>query len=275
MDLKSLLKPKQKKADIDPAQFASAVQGANAMNVRNDALKEIAMMGAGTLGLGMGLRGLAGLWQRTRPQSTDLKRLSGPAVLTFPIPEKEQKKKKELTKAADSKWTVPWYAPSMAMVGVGGLAGGWKTIDTMMKRERDKERETELDDARQQFHNALIAQYNTKQGAALGTILDRIYDLFEKSAGLKDIAQTIPGLYGTYAGLTALMSGALVYDQAVKKQRRKILEKAVRARQQKMFGNSPPEILAVPEMVPRQQMSNREESSLIHKPPVSLETSAI
>jgi len=72
-----------------------------------------------------------------------------------------------------------------------------------------------------------------------------------------------------------LMSGALVYDQAVKKQRKKVLEKAVRQRQQRMYNSAPPEILAVPEMVPSKVMSNREEKNLINKPPMSLEETPI
>jgi len=275
MEFKSLLKPPMTKvAEIDPAEFARAIQNANAVNIKNDALKEIAMMGVGTLGLGAGVRGLAGLWQRTRPQTTDIKRLSGPATLTFPIPEKAEKKKKELMKAADSKWSLPWYAPSMALVGVGGVAGGWKAIDSMLKKERQHERENELSEAKKRFHDALLTQYQPGS-TKLGSVLDEIYDKMEKLAGFMDNIKAIPGMYGTYAGLSALMSGALVYDQAVKKQRKKVLEKAVRQRQQRMYNSAPPEILAVPEMVPSKVMSNREEKNLINKPPMSLEETPI
>lgn len=270
MDLKSLL---MKKADIDPNQFAGAVQAANDMNVKRQALKELLMMGGGALGLGAGLRSLSGLLQRTRERSTDPARLHGPATLTFPVPAKEEKKNR-LAKAAVNKWGLPWYGPSMALIGVGGIAGGWKAIDNMLKNEKAREREEELDVVRQKFHDALLSQFN-KSGSSLeknlGSLLDEIYDRFEKVGSIKEVFQAIPGMYGTYAVLSGLMSGALVYDQAVKKQRRKVLEKALRTRQQRMYNNVPPELLAVPERVPSSMMSKQEESDLIKRPPASLE----
>jgi len=163
---------------------------------------------------------------------------------------------------ATSKAGIPWYGPAMMTAGLAGLAGGWKGVDHLLNKRRAREREKELGAARSEFHDALMAQYDrplagagpTKAAADLspmakvGAELDTLYDQFEKAAfALNDTAGQLAGGYGVYAGLTGLMTGALVYDKARKRQRRAILEKAMQRRERRRFNVAPPEITAVPE----------------------------
>lgn len=162
---------------------------------------------------------------------------------------------------AVTKSGIPWYGPAMMGAGLGGLAVGWKGIDSVLNKRRQRERDKELESARQEFHDALMSQYDKPLTGAgpmkkagdspmekVGADLDRLYDQFEKAAGtLSDHAGQLAGGYGMYAGLAGLMTGALVYDKAKKRQRRAILDKAMQRRERRKFNVSPPEITAVPE----------------------------
>ena len=158
---------------------------------------------------------------------------------------------------AITKGGIPWYGPAMMTAGLVGLGAGWKGVDSVLNKRRERERAKELDLARTEFHDALMGQYDkplagagpTKKAAAdLGPALDALYDQFEKAAfALNDAAGQGVGMYGMYAGLTGLMTGALVYDKARKRQRRAILDKAMQRRERRKFNVSPPEITAVPD----------------------------
>jgi hypothetical protein len=163
---------------------------------------------------------------------------------------------------ATTKAGIPWYGPAMMTAGLAGLAGGWKGVDHVLNKRRERERDKELGTARQEFHDALMAQYTrpldgagpTKAAAAaspmtkVGADLDALFDQFEKAAvALNDVAGQLTGGYGMYAGLAGLMTGALVYDKARKRQRRAIIEKAMQRRERRRFNVAPPEITAVPE----------------------------
>lgn len=161
--------------------------------------------------------------------------------------------------SATSKGGIPWYGPAMMTAGLAGLAGGWKGVDHLLNKRRERDRAKEIDTARQEFHDALMGQYTKPlagagpaktagDGPPLGAALDALYDQFEKAAfALNDAAGKGVGMYGMYAGLTGLMTGALVYDKARKRQRRAILDKALQRRERRKFNVSPAEITAVPE----------------------------
>ncbi len=164
--------------------------------------------------------------------------------------------------SATTKAGIPWYGPAMLAAGMGGLAAGWKGVDSVLDHRRKRERGQELEAARQDFHDALMSQYDkplagvgpaktaadAKPMEKVGAELDRLFDQFEKAAAtLGDLGGQLTGGYGMYAGLAGLMTGALVYDKARKRQRRAILDKAMQRRDRRKFNVSPPEIQAVPE----------------------------
>lgn len=73
-----------------------------------------------------------------------------------------------------------------------------------------------------------------------------------KQASIADLAGQLAGGYGVYAGLTGLGAGALVYSGAKKRQRRAVLEKAMKRRERRRFNTAPSEIVAIPEPVTHQ-----------------------
>lgn len=180
--------------------------------------------------------------------------------------------------SATTKGGIPWYGPAVMLGGMGGLALGWKGMDRILDARRKREMTAEMDRARQQFHDALLSQYDEprKTNPALvsktasdsvmekvGTVLDVLFDKFE--AAKEKEAETLgqkqafdwsnaggraAGGYGMYAGLSGLLTGALVYDKMQKRSRRAVLDKALQQRQRRKFMQQPTEIVAVPEPMP-------------------------
>jgi hypothetical protein len=179
---------------------------------------------------------------------------------------------------ATSKSGIPWYGPAMLLGGLGGLGLGWKGMDSVLDARRKKQMEGELVTARQQFHDALLGQYDKpvelhpelmKKSAdeatmeKVGRELDALYDKFvgavtaeearptEKAAlDLSNMAGQAAGGYGMYAALSGLLTGSLVYDKMAKRSRRSVLESALKKRQRRRFMQQPTEIYAQPEPVP-------------------------
>lgn len=172
--------------------------------------------------------------------------------------------------AATTKSGIPWYGPAMLLGGLAGLAGGWKGMDTVIDQRRRREQEEELDAARQEFHDALLGQY-AKPGAKqagddtmvkVGRVLDTLFDKLagavtsdapvpeKRALDLGNLAGQAAGGYGMYAGLSGLLTGAMIYDKMQKRSRRAILEKALQRRQRRRFMQQPTELYAQPEPVP-------------------------
>lgn len=168
--------------------------------------------------------------------------------------------------AATSKSGVPWYGPAMLLGGMGGLAAGWKGLDAVLASRRRREQKADMEAARREFHDALMSQYAEPikthprlvkgAGAADGTMaevgrrLDALFDAYEKAAvDWGDAAGKATGAYGMYAGLSGLLTGAMVYDRIQKRSRRAVLEKALQKRQRRRFMQQPTQIMAVPEPV--------------------------
>lgn len=179
--------------------------------------------------------------------------------------------------AATTKSGIPWYGPAMMLGGLGGLALGWKGMDSLIDKQRKQSMEDELDSARSEFHDALLGQYDKpvslhpeliKKKASddtmvkVGEALDSLYDKFvaemhktetqpmsKHALDLSNLAGQAAGGYGMYAGLSGLLTGALVYDKMSKRSRRSVLESALKKRQRRRFMQQPTEIYAQPEPV--------------------------
>ncbi len=244
--------------------FANAVQQTSSSNLKGDALADVKHLALATLGVGAAGRGAVGLYNMFKRNTRKRRPTGGPTLaLPYPVAEKVGALSDFLGGAnATTKAGIPWYGPAMLTAGVGGLAAGWKGVDHVLNKRRKRERDQELEGARQEFHDALMGQYTKPLGgtgptktaadakpmAKVGAALDALFDQFEKAAfSLGDAAGQGVGMYGMYAGGMGLLTGALVYDKARKRQRRAILEKAMQRRDRRKFNVSPPEIQAVAE----------------------------
>lgn len=273
-----------KQADALGDAFGGAVDDAGSTLLQTQGLRDVRNLGLAGLGVGAAGRGLVGLIQLLKSNKPKKMR-SGPAELSLPYPaEAEEKAGFDIAgflggNSATTKAGIPWYGPAMLGGAALGLGAGWKGMDAVLDARRKREMDGQLDSARQEFHDALMSQYDEPQKvdhrnvsgtkkaadatmAAVGAGLDA---LFTKVAavlddpGVEKAALELPsmanaagvgaGAYGMYAGLSGLMAGALMYNKTNKRSRRAILESALKKRQRRQFMQRPTEITAVPEPV--------------------------
>jgi len=71
----------------------------------------------------------------------------------------------------------PPYIPGMAVAGVGGAMGGYKLVDWLWNKHRNKERKEEVRKARQNYEQALLEE-QVAHRAKIAEDLDYLYDTF-------------------------------------------------------------------------------------------------
>lgn len=294
--------------DPQTQALVDAARQAARSRLYSEASRDIQRLGLAGLGIGAAARGATGLAGLLRK---NLNTRAQPAVVTLPYPveEEEGNDKAVRKKAADSpaagvfrklaastfditgKTAIPWYRPAMMLAGMGGLYGGWKGVDVVLDAQRKATREKELEEARQEFHDALFAQYDkplrtgsrakqsddarTSLCARLGGVFDameKVAQAVKSGSRLGDLTGEAAGWYGTYAALSGLATGALVYEQARKRQRRRILDAAIKRRERHRYYTAPPEIVAMPEPVRKinKPSLNDEKRQLIEGPSTEL-----
>jgi hypothetical protein len=122
-----------------------------------------------------------------------------------------------------------------ATVGAGGLGGlaGWKLIQALHNHKKKQDRQQEVDDAEQEYHNALMG----KSGAALDAVFDSIGEkqaFLDSLTGLWDALKRVPSAVGGAGVVAGLGSGALaaklMYDRTKERSRAKAVEEAAKSR---------------------------------------------
>ncbi len=74
--------------------------------------------------------------------------------------------------------------PATVLAGAGGVAGGWKLTDWLLKRHRMNQLKEDVDSARGDFQHAMAEQFQAGKTASAEPTLDQVYDRFEKEAGI-------------------------------------------------------------------------------------------
>jgi hypothetical protein len=273
-----LFEPFIKRADPTADAFSGVVRNMESAQLNSDAFKDIKHLFLASLGAGLAGRGAVGLFN-TFGRNQPKKPRSGPATFTLPYPA-EPKVANWLDSvsnfakgdSATSKSGIPWYTPAMLGAGMAGAGLGWKGLDVVLEKQRNAEREKQLNQARQQFHDALMSQYSkpvsthpdllSKIGAdvpimeKVGEALDAVWQKFEalldttlskEAFDFGNAAGAAAGGYGAYAGLSGLMAGAFIYDKIKKRSRGAILDKAMQRRRRREFMQRPTELTATPE----------------------------
>ncbi len=244
------------------ADLTNTVQDMATTQLRSDAFKDVRNLFLASAGAGLAGRGGIGLINLLT-KGRERKRRTGPAELAMPYPAAVPKLAGFWSgDAASTKGGIPWYYPAMMLSGMVGAGAGWKGLDMALESRRKKESEGQLIKARQGFHDALLSQYDTPKVAAdkttmaeVGCALDALWEKMAalladdpKSAfDLGNAAGAGAGLYGTYAGLSGLLAGSVIYNQIKKRSRGAILDKALQRRRRREFMQRPTEIFATPE----------------------------
>lgn len=148
---------------------------------------------------------------------------------------------------------VPWFpAAATAAAGAGGY-GGWRAMQYLLKRQRKKERLGELNQARQEYEQALLEQQVAKR-SDIGQDLDRLYEGWQKVASemekqglfsMEDMGKAL-GMYLLAAGGVGAFAGKKTYDFFRKRNPSELLRKAQLRHRRALAANRPSPIYARP-----------------------------
>lgn len=145
----------------------------------------------------------------------------------------------------------PMFWP-LAVGGTGaGLIGGYKLMDKALGGLHHRDKERELEAAKEDYRRALVEQYSpesVKHGSAnddVGANLDKLWQMQKEAGGGNDVAGGIAGGYLTLAGLLAGGTGLATYNWVKGRSPEERLAKLVKQREQLRWATRPPEIYAV------------------------------
>ena len=237
-------------ADITPDLGLSTVDpGARLQNAKMQSAAKSQILNTMLLGGGLGAAfrggpGLSNLLGESKPTASPRR------VVELPVPYADKptaKKSVKEKRADDEDATVPYglsyYMPGMLLGGGLAAAGGWKGVDALIDRQRHKQETESLDEAKQEYEDALLGSYKR----AVDGTLDRVFEAYEKKAWTWDDVQG--GLTGaglTYAAASLPAGYMVVNDMMKKNSKRALLEKALKERARRQAIMQPPEIYAIP-----------------------------
>lgn len=166
---------------------------------------------------------------------------------------------------------IPWYIPGITLGAAGGLYGGFKLVDWLVKKRQKDETEAELEEAKDRYQSALMSQYsadNVEKWSSdnqLGQELDRLYHAVKvrtngniKQAAFfgSNLLGTAAGSYGVLASLLALGAGVGTYKYVKSRSPEERLKKVLEQRERERWLRKPPEMYATSERVPVTRVKN-------------------
>lgn len=107
---------------------------------------------------------------------------------------------------------VPWAMPAMALAAGGGLYGGHALSRWALKKRRKGELDEELEKAKREYEEAMMAQYDPAKIHKLAAVnpaerLDKAFETFAKRAGA--VNEGLGMGTGAYLTLAALLAGGV------------------------------------------------------------------
>lgn len=136
-----------------------------------------------------------------------------------------------------------WGMPAALGVGAAGIGGGWTLMDKLLDARRKGEMSGEVDDARDDFRNALGEEYqaammakNSAEGEGQGEDpLAAAYSMYKEAAGsagqqMTDWSNTIAGTYLATALALGGGAGYGTYKWTKNRSNQNLLRKAIEAR---------------------------------------------
>lgn len=158
----------------------------------------------------------------------------------------------------------PQYAPAMMPLSLGaaatGTVGGWSLADWMLKKRRRSHVDSQLQQAKDEFQAALMAQAQAARPSikaaadeSLGDRLDQLFDMLEKTAetqtkeaNVADAASVPFGMYLTALGLLSGGSAYGMYNWTKNRSKAHLLDKALRERSRLIWQRAPQTVAAMP-----------------------------
>jgi hypothetical protein len=141
---------------------------------------------------------------------------------------------------------VPWAIPAAVGAGAGGLYGGWRLMDYLLDRRRKANLDDELETAKLEYEAALARSSDDKEASddSLGDDLDTLFNNIDEygekaAASWPEIGGQAMGMYGTAAGVAALLAAILGHKYGKKRQRKKVLESAQARKRREEYKRRP------------------------------------
>ena len=249
--------------------------------MQSDTVKNIFKALAISAGAGAVIRGSMGFSDEA---STTEK---GPRVIDMPVAyvreedeeeEEEEEKKAEgplpgSNERATSPYGLDYFLPSMLLGAPLAAYGGWKGVDWLLNKVKEKESKARLEAAKKKYEAALLGAYKhatdsaltqafvgyrQKAATVISGLLSGVTDLVSATGGsaLNAINTTFPNASGISKGLalTWLLAGVpagyfLVNKIMKKNSKRQLLDEAIAERARRQAVAQPPEIYAIPHRV--------------------------
>lgn len=240
----------------EPSQLILDVRAAERRKLQATAMKEIATVLVGAVGLGAAARGVHHAFG---PEPVSLERAPTRTAVDMPLMYHSPQAKKRRLKAAfsDANATSPYglsyYIPSLMLGAPLAAYGGWKGIDALLARTEEAEDETELAKVKRKYEQALLGAYKQATEQAL----DQAFQTYTKQADWWNPltwSNNAPGmLTGTtlaYSLATAPLGYLIVNELMQKNSKRKLLEKALQERARRQALLQPEPLYAVPRLSP-------------------------
>jgi hypothetical protein len=235
--------------------FQDALQEYYSKSLRASALQQALGVGAAGLGVGLGARGLLGLLGLGKHNVSPEEPYSSSVIEIDDEEEKEASTDKSSSfldfvkgRYAETTAGVPWAMPAAVGAGAGGLYGGWKMMDYLLDKRRESRVDEELEEAKAEYEAALA---DTKEAAdgSFGKDLDELYNNLnmygeKAAASWPEISGQAAGVYGTTAGLGALLMAIMGYKHGKKKQRKRVIRKAQTSRRREEYRKRPDPLFA-------------------------------
>lgn len=244
-------------ADPIRQQQLAELQSVHNKKLQEDAVKTIAKTVLLAGGLGAAIRGYTGL---SNLNASKKRKPVGRSV-EMPVAYLD---KQSLDKAVDlslgndnskatSLYGLDYFIPGMLLGAPLAAYGGWKGVDAILNKQREKEVETKLEQAKAEYEKALFGAYKQSTDESL----DLAFEACEKTAEpgfFESIADYFsPNLSGAATGLgtaytlATLPLGYHIVNKVMQKNsKRALLQKAVEERARRQAREQPPEIYAIP-----------------------------
>lgn len=262
-----------------------------------EALKRIIGLGLVSAGIGAGGRSLMGMRDllarqfRKKPKSTrpavveigvptignDSDKIAeAPAYYIPPDVSLEEKAKTTwldwlLGRTHEGMWSKPWTGAAAAGATLGGLYGGYKLIDSGMKALNKRDRQRELELAKEDYRKALIEQYEPDAQTVkksedlsenLSEDLSKLYQLTKEAGFWNNLAGKGVNFYLPLAMLLAGGAGMATYNWTKARSPEERLARAIEQREKHRWAVRPPEIYAVTKPQPAKVVSEEDRFNL-------------
>lgn len=229
----------EKVAELAPAEKAlKDLENQDLMRT----IAKISLLGAGA---GAAVRGFHGFLNTFNPKTTSS--LTQTRSVDLPVMYKDKKQKKQALDEsarggiADLALSKPGVMPAVLLGAPLAAYGGWKGVDMILDKLRQRSLRKDLDKAKTDYESALLGSYK----AAIDKSLNSAFKLTEKKAYMMDlIPEGLKNAYKTYALASVPLSYMIVNSHMKKIGPRQVLQEAAQERARRRSEVQPPQLYA-------------------------------